>query len=198
MSNDTMHFGPQFERQDGASMNRFWCALGLVAVAAVLRVLPHLPNFTPITAMALFGGTWFAGRLSQRALGVMLPLAALLLSDLVLGFSYDSVAVYASFALIGILGAALLADGGHRSPVRVGVASLASSILFFLVTNAAVWSNGLMYPLTFEGLLQSYVAGLPFLRNAVLGDWVYSGALFVVWALMERRFMARGPEMLSA
>jgi hypothetical protein len=153
--------------------------LSAILVAAALRLLPHPPNFTPIGAMALFGGAY----LGRRWLAFAAPIGALLLSDLVLGFYHGMVTVYATVALIVLVGWVALS---RVSPLRVGAAALASSILFFVVTNFGMWLFSGFYPLTAAGLAACYVAAIPFFQNTVAGDLFYSGLLFGGFALLER------------
>ncbi len=170
-------------------------AIGLIVFGAVLRVardagwIPLPPNVAPISAMALLSGIALPRRLT-----FVVPLAAMLASDLVIGF-YSlpvMVAVYAAFAVTNIIGLRLR----HRVGAgRVIGASLISSTIFFLVTNAAVWQWQHMYPHTLIGLGQSYLAGLPFFRNTVLGDLVFTGLLVgsyraIVVYLRERQPLA--------
>ncbi len=145
----------------------------LIATGALLRIAPHPPNFAPIGAIALFGGA-----VLPRRLAIMVPLTALILSDAVLGFyALPGMAwVYGSFVLIALIGMALRQ---RRTSLRIAGAALASSVLFFLVTNFGEWL-GPLYPHTPAGLWASYVAGIPFFRNTVLSDLGYSLALFAV------------------
>jgi hypothetical protein len=157
-----------------------------VFFAALSRLLPHPFNFTPIGAIALFGGAGFANK--AYAFGV--PLAAMFISDLALqvahgtGFHSTMWAVYGSFVLITCLGLWL-----RNQPTngRIVFASLAASLLFFLITNFAVWLNGTMYPQNLGGLIACYGAGIPFyqheffgsaLMNTVMGDLFFSTLLF--------------------
>jgi hypothetical protein len=159
--------------------NRLLVLLSAILVAATLRLVPHPPIFTPIGAMALFGGAY----LGRRWLAFAAPIGALLLSDLVLGFYHGMVTVYATVALIVLVGWVALS---RVSPIRVGAAALASSILFFVVTNFGMWLFSGFYPLTAAGLADCYVAAIPFFQNTVAGDLFYSGLLFGGFALLER------------
>jgi len=149
----------------------------LIGIGAVLRVVPHPWNFAPIGAMALFGGA-----VLPRGMGLVVPLAALALSDAVLGFYPGFVWVYGSFVLIGLLGLTLRRG---RTPVRIIATSLAASVLFFLVTNFGEWL-GPLYPHGLNGLWASYLAGIPFFRNTVASDLIYSLAFFGVYAAAAR------------
>jgi len=161
----------------------------IVLAAAATRLLPHPPNFTAMTALALFGGAHF----SDRRVAIGLPLLALVLSDLLLGvyWQWDFRAIqgymwvqYLCFVGIVCMGYPLQARGGYR----VAAMTLAASCLFFIVTNFAEWLFQPWYPKTAAGLLASYVAGIPFFRNTLLGDLFYTGLMFGGFHLLERRF----------
>ena len=158
---------------------RFLVLGGMILAAAACRLIPHPPNFWPMTAMALFGGACFV----EKRWAFVVPLAALLLSDLVIGFHGVMPAVYGSVALIVCLGFWLR---GRRTVVPIAGAALVSTLLFFVVTNFGVWALQSMYPKTFAGLLACYVAALPFLGNTLLGDAAYTVVLFGGLALAEK------------
>ena len=153
-------------------MTRLIALLSAIAAAAALRLVPHPPNFSPIDAMALFSGAYLARR---GAIAFAAPLAALLLSDLVLGFYHGMATVYFAVALIVLLGSFTLR---RVSVLRVGGAALASSILFFVVTNFGMWLSSGIYPRTLAGLEACYVAAIPFFQNTVVGDLFYAALLF--------------------
>ena len=150
-------------------------ALSLVALDVVARLAPHAPNFTPLAASALFAGAVLA----SRPLALAVPLAAMLLSDLVLGY-HDWIvmgAVYGALALPALLGMWARA----RSAVILAPLALGSSLFFFASTNFAVWASSGMYAADLNGLVQCYVAALPFLRNTILGYMFWTGLLFGGW-----------------
>jgi hypothetical protein len=166
---------------------RFWTLTGIVFASVIMRLMPHPPNFTPIAATALFGGAYFA---SKKA-AFMVPLVAMYLSDLFLGFFvYDfgwfnkqMPFVYGSFAVTVSLGMLIR----HRcSRLRIGCAALAGSIVFFLVSNFGVWAGGTLYPKTVDGLVMCYVAAIPFFRNTLAGDFAFTALLFGGFTLAER------------
>ena len=167
---------------------RVLALLSAILAAAVLRLVPHPPNFTPIGAMALFSGAYL-GR--KGAVALVAPLAALLLSDLVLGFYHGMLTVYFSVALIVLLGAIALK---RRSPLRIGGAALASSLLFFVLTNFGMWLSSGFYPLTFAGLGACFVAAIPFFQNTIAGDLFYATLLFGGFALLERSVPSLRPQ----
>jgi len=150
-------------------------AAGLILAAALSRLLPHPPNFTPIAAIALSAGVYL-----DRRYAFFLPLAAMLISDYFIGFHDGMVWVYGCFLAIGLIGLWLRS---HKKPLLIAGASLTSSVLFFIVTNFGVWLTGTMYPKTFEGLIACYVAAVPFFQNTVAGDLAYTAAIFGLFEL---------------
>jgi hypothetical protein len=150
-----------------------------ILAAAALRLVPHPPNFTPIGAMALFSGAY----LGRKAIAFVAPLAAMLLSDLALGFYSGFWVQYLAVALVVSIGWIALQQ---VSILRVGGAAIASSLTFFLVTNFGVWAMSGMYPLNATGLGACFVAAIPFFQNTLAGDLFYSGLLFGGFALLER------------
>ena len=163
---------------------RIFTLLTAILAAAALRLVPHPPNFTPIGAMALFSGAYLGRR---GAVALVVPLGALFLSDLVLGFYRGMPTVYFSVALIVIIGWVALR---RVSPIRVGGAAVASSVLFFVLTNFGMWLSSGFYPLTLAGLEACYIAAIPFFQNTVAGDLIFSAILFGGFALLERKVPA--------
>jgi hypothetical protein len=164
---------------DAAMNARIFALLSAIVLAAALRLVPHPPNFTPIGAMALFAGSYFG----RRWIAFAAPLGALLLSDLVLEFYSGMIVQYLAVAAIVLLGMFALE---RRSFLRVGLAAVASSVLFFVLTNLGVWATSGMYPLTATGLEACFVAAIPFFQNTLAGDLFYAGLLFGGFALLER------------
>lgn len=171
-----------------------WVLVSMIAAAAMTRLLPHPPNFSPVEAMALFGGAYFAA----RAWSVLVPLVAMLVSDLALAaihggtyFEYMTGAgfwlVYACIALSAVLGFGLR---GKVTGSRVLGYSLAGSVLFFVVTNFGTWAAGTLYPKTGAGLAAAYTAGIPFFQWTVLGTLFYAAVLFGGFALLRRNVPA--------
>lgn len=161
--------------------NRFLVLTGIVLATVAARWLPHPPNFSPVAALALFGGASFAGK---RA-AFLVPLLGLFLSDIVLGFYAITPVVYGSFALIAGLGLWLRR---RRSVSRIAIAAVASALLFFAVTNLGVWALDNLYPKTWAGLADCYLAAIPFFRNTLASGLLYSALLFGGFALAENRF----------
>jgi hypothetical protein len=151
----------------------------LITLAAVLRIVPHPWNFTPIGAMALFSGAMFR----DRRLAFLFPLVALFAGDLFVGLHRLIPVVYASFLLSVLIGTCLR---NHRSVLGIGGAIFLGALQFFLVTNFAVWQLFGTYPHTPAGLAACYLAGLPFFGNTLAGDALYTTLFFGIFALAER------------
>lgn len=182
------------------------CAL--MALAAGYRLVVHfvpgvLPyNFTPIEAMALFGGACF----TSRRMAFLMPLAVMLLSDLVIAFSLPAgqivdwyrmaPVIYGCIALTAVGGFALR---GRVRGLNVVIAAIASASGFYVVTNAAVWLLSGAYATTSAGLVACLVAGLPFYQYGTLpGTLLWSGLLFGGFALLSRRYVGLSTAPLPA
>lgn len=171
----------------------------MILLAALSRLLPHPPNFSPVEAMALFGGAWFA----NRRIALLAPLLAMLASDLALGWVHGGQYLdYFTSAGFWLVYAALLActalgfglRGRVGAPRVLGFA-LAGSLLFFLLTNFGAWLADITSPVSIyapnlTGLMSAYVAGIPFFQNTVAGSLFYSAILFGGFALLQRRIPA--------
>jgi hypothetical protein len=157
---------------------RLW--IGMVMVGACARLAPHPWNFTPLIALALFSGS----QARKVGTGVLVTLLALALSDAVVGFYQGFWYVYAA-ALIPVLLGRLI--GSRASARSIGLAALASSLSFFVITNFMVWASTHMYPHSASGLTACFVAAIPFYRNQLLGDAFYTAALFGGFALLRSR-----------
>jgi hypothetical protein len=167
----------------------------IIIVAAASRLVKHPFNFTPVVAMALFAGCYL-----QRRWAIVLPLAAMLVSDYFIGF-YDwqvMASVYVSIALAFFIGWYL------KNRVKwygVIFAALASSITFFIITNFAVWAFFNWYPHTLSGLISCFALALPFFRNTLIGDLVYAGVFFgayefVLYLFIQRNLAINGKQLI--
>ena len=156
-------------------------SLMLVVIGVAGRFFPHLWNATPIVAIALFAGVYMGARYA-----IILPLAVMLITDFFIGFYQFEVmlAVYGSFALIGLIG--YLISKIKSSPVII-LSSMVSAILFYFVTNWAVWQFSPLYQKTLAGLLTSYTLAIPFFRNMFFGDLVYTALLFGAYEVVVLR-----------
>lgn len=151
----------------------------IVSLGAAFRLLPHPFNFTPIAAIALFSGVYLGKKYAIAA-----PILAMLLSDIFLGF-YEwklMLTVYASFALVGLIGILIRK---HKSVQIILGGSILASISFFLITNFAVWQFTPWYPKNLAGLIENYVLALPFFRYTLVGDLFYTGLFFGVFEMVK-------------
>ena len=157
--------------------NKIIITFGLVAVGIVGRLVPHLWNMTPIAAVVILAGAKFGWKW-----GAGVAVIGMFLGDLILGFYTPQVmiSVYACLALSGVIG--YLIKKSQKTGVILG-ASAISTIIFFLVTNYAVWQWSPLYFHNLSGLITSYIAGLPFFANQILGDMFFTLALFAIWEL---------------
>jgi hypothetical protein len=155
--------------------------LVLILFAAFSRLIPHAPNFTPVISIAVFAGAYL-----QKRFAFLIPIAAMLMSDLIVGF-YDPLSmafVYGSLLLTVALG---LTMNNRVSMTRVGGLSLAGAILFFVLTNFGVWVvPNSMYPKTFSGLVECYVMAVPFFGSTIYSALIYSAVMFGVYEAAER------------
>ena len=157
----------------------FIIALIFVLIGASLRLIPHPPNFAPIAAIALFGGVYLS-----KKVALALPLAAMVVSDIFIGY-YSlllMISVYGSFLLMVVLGVWLKK---HKKWYTVGGSAIMCAILFFLITNFAVWAFAPWYSKTFTGLIQCYLLAIPFFRNTLLGNLFYVTCFFGVYELVK-------------
>lgn len=168
----------------------------ILAVAMTRLLMIPIPNFAPIGAMALFGAAYF----QRKSLGLLVPLAALLLTDFLLevmtgyGFYSGMVFVYGSFVLIWAIGLKLR----HSISVQsLALAALSSSVLFFLVSNFGAWLGSPYYPQDLSGLMAAYAAGLAFFQgnaigspflNTLAGNIFFSALLFGSFEWLSRSF----------
>ena len=164
----------------------------IIIGAVVLRLVPHMPNFAPITALGIFGGAYLGKRFA-----IIVPLAAMIISDYLLlyispyhvdfskiypvsaMFHTTTFYVWGSFLVSSLIGIWLR---NHKSPKLILGASLIASFQFYIITNFGSWAGG-MYSRGFDGLLQSYLMGLPFYQWTVLGDLFYTGLFFGAYEL---------------
>jgi len=155
----------------------------IIFALALFRLLPHWPNVSPVAAIALFGGAYFA----DKRMAFIVPFVALFLSDLVLGLHNSMIFVYAGFALTVVIGLLLQ----NRITIsNTAFAAVAASGLFFLLTNFGAWMTSGLYAKSAAGLMQAYVAGIPFFLNSLLGNLVYSVVIFGGYHLLQKNVSA--------
>ncbi len=153
----------------------------IIGVLAIFRLLPHWPNVSPVAAMALFGGAYF----TDKRVAFIVPFLALFLSDLFLGLHNSMVFVYTGFALTVAIGFALK---NRVTMTNTLFAAVAASIVFFLLTNFGSWLMSGLYAKSASGLMQAYVAGVPFFQNSLLGNLAYVAIIFGGYSVLQRNF----------
>jgi len=175
---------------------RFSVLTALILLCAFSRIIPHMPNFSPLGAIGLFGAAYF----SKKWQVFLIPIAATWLSDLFInnviygqyypeftwfyqGFYWQ----YGSYLLIALAGILIFKKVNSQ---RVIAGALTSTAIFFLVSNFGCWIGSTTYPQNFGGLMTCYAAGIPFLKGTLLGDLVYSGVLFGTFTLAQHQFPA--------
>jgi hypothetical protein len=174
---------------------RFGILTGIIVLAAFSRIIPHMYNFSPLGAIGIFGAAHF----SKKWQALAIPLAATWLSDLFINnviyakyypsftwFSQGFYWQYAAYILIVIAGFFIMRKVNTKT---VLIGALASSTIFFLVSNFGCWV-GSTYPQNFGGLIQCYVAGLPFVSGTILGDLFYCAAMFGGFAYAQKQLPA--------
>ena len=150
----------------------YWIG-GLVLLLALSRLIPHPPNFTPLGAMAILAGA----TVKELRWALVIPLAAMLLSDVLIGFHSSLLFVYAAVVLMVMLSRIMLCT---YSAAKLALTALTISVVFFLVTNFGAWLSHSMYPQTINGLWQSYIAGIPFFRNTLLSNFLFTAISFYI------------------
>ena len=141
----------------------------LLTFGILARLLPHEHNFTPFTAIALFGGVYLS-----RRYAVILPLALMVISDIFIGLHDTIFFTWGSVILIALLGSGIK---DRKTPAMVLGSSVVSALLFFIITNFGAWLSDL-YPHNFKGLLDCYILAIPFFRSTLVSSVLYSVVLF--------------------
>lgn len=172
---------------------QIWLALLLIVAGTYIRTLPHPANFAPVAALAIFGGS-----VLPRKYALVVPLGIMAVSDLFLGYHKLVPVVWGCFLLIAALSGKMLK---RFNMVRGFGMALLSSVIFYVVTNFAVWVSGGMYAHTWAGLMECYYMAIPFFRNTLASDLTYTFGIFGVYgALMytTNLLAAKAPKVASA
>ena len=151
-------------------------ALMIVIIGIAMRLVPHPANVAPVAAIALFAGTYL-----NKKWALWVPLAIMIISDMVLGLHDVVPFTWGSFLLVALLGTWLKQ---HKNVRNIGFASVTASVAFFLITNFGVWL--FWYPATLRGLAQCYTLALPFYRNTFIGDILYVVVFFGIYECATR------------
>lgn len=155
-------------------------AVSLVIIGVALRVTPHTANFAPVGAIALFAGAVMSFRTA-----LWLPVAIMVLSDLIIGLHPTVAFTWGGFLLVALFGTVLQ---NRRNLVRVPLGAIGASLIFFIVSNFGVWLEGKLYAATWQGLADCYVMALPFLRTSLVADMAFSIVIFGLYAFVSPAF----------
>ena len=154
----------------------------LIILGILSRVFIHIPNFTPLIAIALFSGINI-----KKQYALILPLLILAVSDLLIGFHNTMIFTWGSVLLISAIG---LLFRGKQNFKNVFATSLLCSVLFFVITNLGVWIVGGLYPMTLAGLYDCFIMAIPFFRNEVLSTLLYTAVIFGAFEAIKSRVQA--------
>lgn len=173
---------------------KFGALIGIIIIIALSRLIPNMPNFSPMAAIALFCGAHF----DKFWKGIAVTLFATLISDIVLnntiyasmntGFTvfYDGfIWQYLAYAAIAFLGSKIFTS---INKTKVLGGSLATTLVFFTISNFGAWISLPFYSKDIAGLLSAYTAGIPFIKNTLISDLLYSSILFGGYYLLQNRF----------
>ncbi len=170
--------------------------IAIVVAAAIYRIVPHPFNFTPVLAIALFSGAKF----ERRSEAIIIPIAAMFLSDIILGFHSTMLFVYLSLLFIVLFGYSINHQTNQRvinkpksrsklqQVLKLFLSAVFSTGIFFLVSNFGTWVATDLYPHNIYGLWQCYLAAIPFMQNSLMGTILFSGIIFGGFYLAENRF----------
>ena len=167
---------------------RTYSLIAIVLLVSLYRIIPHPPNWSPVLALALFSGAHFI----DRRVAVLVPVLAMLFADVIIGFHSSMLFVYLSIALLVFMGGLLQA---RKTAIHIGGASVVGSVVFFIITNFGAWlSLPGYYPRTASGLLEAYVAAIPFYTNTLLSTLFFAVILFGGYRVLEHFY----PRLVSA
>jgi hypothetical protein len=152
-------------------------ALMIISFGILSRVIVHTFNFTPVLSLALLGGMYLKGRQA-----VLVPLALIVISDFIIGFHNMMFFTWGSIVLISIFGLWLKE---RKNFVTVLGGSVASAMIFFMVTNFGAWLT--LYPHTIDGLRQCYILAIPFLRSTLVSTVAYSLVFYAAYEWLLKR-----------
>jgi hypothetical protein len=141
---------------------------GFVLVLAASRIIPHPPNFTPILAVAIFAPTI----IKDTKIVIVATLLAMFIADLYWGLHSFMLWTYSCIALSTLL----------AKHIKLWTMSILSPVMFFVITNFAVWTSG-YYGYTIQGLVNCYVAAIPFFSMTLLSTMLYTGLFFIIYKL---------------
>ena len=154
--------------------------LSIIFLVSLTRIFPHPANFTPILALAIFGGAF----LPNKKTALFLPISTMFLSDLIIGFHSQIYAVYVAIIILSLLGNMIKT----KNIKNLAITGFAGSLIFFMITNFSVWLSGGLYPLTIDGLLECYIMAIPFFHNTLISTLLFLGILFFGYTFVDKKY----------
>ena len=145
--------------------------LFILGILTLGRIIPHPPNFTPILATAIYTPYM----VNNKWLAMLIPLSAMFIADIIIGFHPYMLWVYGAIGL-----STLISNWSMRfnkKYIQLGAMAIVSSVLFFIITNFAVWTIWDYYPKTIDGLIMCYTMAIPFFKNTLLGTIIYTAII---------------------
>ena len=153
--------------------------ISVIFLVSLTRIFPHPPNFTPILALAIFGGAYLPNRITA----ISLPIISMFISDLIIGFHSQIFTVYAAIILLSILGHLMKT----KNFKNFAITGFTGSLIFFIITNFSVWLGGSLYPLTIDGITQCYIMAIPFFHNTLISTILFLTILFFGYTFAEKK-----------
>lgn len=153
--------------------------ISIIFLVSLTRIFPHPPNFTPILALAIFGGAYLPNRITA----ISLPIISMFISDLIIGFHSQIFTVYATIILLSILGHLMKT----KNFKNFAITGFTGSLIFFIITNFSVWLGGSLYPLTIDGIIQCYIMAIPFFHNTLISTMLFLTILFFGYTFAEKK-----------
>ncbi len=169
--------------------------IAIIILASLSRLIPHVPNFSPLGAISLFGAAFF----KQKWKAFLIPIVSTWCSDLLINNIYYAeyhssfIWFYSGYQWQILSYGAIILFGLNLFKTkitffRLGFGALGSGIIFFVISNFGVWLNGLMYSKDLIGLFNCYVAGVPFLKGTFLGNFFYVPTIFGTYLIIQKLF----------
>ena len=178
--------------------SKFWLITGLILIAVISRIIPHPFNVTPLIAVSLFAGAKF----EDKKWSFIVPLLSFFASDIILSFMYHYDVfhntiffTYSSILLIVLLGRIL-----NNKKINIGKTiglTLASSLLFFIISNFGVWLFGGMYSMNATGLINCYIMAIPFNKFSWLGDLFFVALLFGIYEFVSNKYFTNAKDLTA-
>ena len=153
--------------------------ISVIFLVSLTRIFPHPPNFTPILALAIFGGAYLPNRITA----ISLPIISMFISDLIIGFHSQIFSIYATIILLSILGHLMKT----KNFKNFAITGFTGSLNFFIITNFSVWLGGSLYPLTIDGIIQCYIMAIPFFHNTLISTILFLTILFFGYSFAEKK-----------